>query len=214
MKYEELLEVVGPEPLFETGLLMAGVADPPALQRQLSRWVQAGRLTKLRRGLYAIATPYATSSPDPFVVSNRLVRPSYVSLESALHYHEVIPDVPFAVTAVTTGRSGVHDTPSGRFVFHHIRTDRFWGSHEIRIAAGQRGAWIAVPEKALIDLLYLNHSSDDPAYLRELRLQNLQQLDAGVLTEMAARFGSAKVSRAVDTVLSLMREDAEGWTVV
>jgi hypothetical protein len=99
-------------------------------------------------------------------------------------------------------------------VFHHIRTDRFWGSHEIRIAAGQRGAWIAVPEKALIDLLYLNHSSDDPAYLRELRLQNLQQLDAGVLTEMAARFGSAKVSRVVDTVLSLMREDAEGWTVV
>ncbi len=214
MKYDELLEIVGTEPLFETGLLMAGATDPLALQRQLSRWVKAGRLVKVRRGLYSIPAPHRTTRPDPFVVSNRLVRPSYVSLESALHYHELIPDVPFAVTAVTTGRAGVHDTPLGRFVFHHIRTDRLWGSREHRIAPGQRGAWIATPEKALIDLLYLNRASDDPAYLRQLRLQNTERLDAGVLTEMATRFGSAKVSRAVETVVSLMREDAEGWAVV
>lgn len=214
MKYDELLEVVGTEPLFETGLLMAGAADPPALQRQLSRWVRAGRLVKLRRGLYAVASPHRTTTPDPFVVSNRLVRPSYVSLESALHYHEIIPDVPFAVTAVTTGRAGMHDTPLGRFLFHHIRTDRLWGSQEIEIAAGQRGAWIARPEKALIDLLYLNRASDAPAYLRQLRLQNTERLDVGVLMDMATRFRSAKVSRAVETVVSLMREDAEGWVVV
>ncbi|MDO9556262.1 MAG: hypothetical protein Q7J82_01590 [Coriobacteriia bacterium] len=214
MKYEELLEVVGTESLFETGLLMAGVVDPPALQRQLSRWVKAGRLVKLRRGLYSVASPHRIASPDPFIVSNRLVRPSYVSLESALHYHEIIPDVPFAVTAVTTGRGGVHDTPLGRFVFHHIRTDRLWGSIEIRIAAGQRGAWIARPEKALIDLLYLNPASDDPAYLRQLRLQNTERFDRGVLAEMAARFGSPRVSRAMETVVSLMREDTEGWVVV
>lgn len=214
MKYDELLEVIGAEPLFETGLLMAGAADPPAVQRQLSRWVRAGRLVKIRRGLYAVASPHRTIAPDPFVVSNRLVRPSYVSLESALHYHEIIPDVPFAVTAVTTGRAGVHDTPLGRFVFHHIRTDRLWGAQEIRIAAGQRGAWIASPEKALIDLLYLNRASDDPAYIRQLRLQNTERLDAGILAEMATRFGSAKVSRAVEAVLSLMREDVEGWVVV
>jgi len=214
MKYEELLEIVGRDALFETGLLMAGVVDPAALQRQLSRWVKAGRLVKLRRGLYSVASPHRTTTPDPFVVSNRLVRPSYVSLESALHYHELIPDVPFAVTAVTTGRTGVHDTPRGRFVFHHIRTDRLWGAQEIKSAVGQRGAWVARPEKALIDLLYLNPASDDPAYLRQLRLQNTERLDSRVLADMAARFGSPKVSRAIETVASLMREDAEGWVVL
>lgn len=214
MKYDELLEIIGSESLFETGLLMAGAPDPAAVQRQLSRWVRAGRLVKLRRGLYAVASPHRAALPDPFVISNRLVRPSYVSLESALHYHEIIPDVPFAVTAVTTGRAGVHDTPLGRFLFHHIRTDRLWGSREIKVAAGQRGAWIAGPEKALIDLLYLNRSSDDPPYLRQLRLQNTERLDVGILRDMAERFRSAKVSRAVETVVSLMREDAEGWAVV
>jgi hypothetical protein len=115
---------------------------------------------------------------------------------------------------VTTGRTGTHDTPLCRFVFHHIRLDRLWGSQETRTAAGQRGAWIARPEKALIDLLYLTRASDDPAYLRQLRLQNTERLDVGVLEDIAARFGSAKVSRAVGTVVSLMREDAEGWVVV
>ena len=214
MKFEELLEIVGAEPLFETGLLMAGNTDPPALQRQLSRWVRAGRLVKVRRGLYAIAPPHRMTPPDPFVVSNRLVRPSYVSLESALHYYEIIPDVPFAVTAVTTGRGGTHDTPLGRFLFHHVRTERLWGSREVRTAPGQRGAWIARPEKALIDMLYLNNASDDAAYLRQLRLQNTERLDSEVLTDMAARFKSAKVLRAVDAVVSLMREDAEGWAVL
>ena len=37
------------------------------------------------------------------------------------------------------------------------------------------------PEKALLDLIYLpRRGSDDPAYLSELRLQNLDRLDAVV----------------------------------
>jgi predicted transcriptional regulator of viral defense system len=214
MRYEELLEIVGPDALFETGLLMAGVSNPQALQRQLSRWVRAGRLVKVRRGLYAVAPPHRIAAPDPFVVSNRLVRPSYVSLESALHYHEIVPDVPFAVTAVTTGRGGVHDTPMGRFVFQHVGADRLWGRQEVEMVVGQRTAWVACPEKALIDLLYLNRGSDNPAYLRQLRLQNTDRIDASIMLDMARRFKSAKVSRAVENVVSLMREDAEGWVTV
>jgi len=214
MKYEELLEIVGTDPLFETGLLMAGECDPPALQRQLSRWVRADRLVKVRRGLYAVPPPHRVTAPDPFAVSNRLVRPSYVSLESALHFHELIPDVPFAVTAVTTGRGGVHDTLLGRFVFQHIGAERLWGSQEIKMAEGQRRAWVARPEKALIDLLYLQRASDDPAYLRQLRLQNTERLDAEVLRDMAERFESGKVSRAVERIVSLLREDSEGWVAV
>ena len=43
MKFEQLLEIVGDEPVFETGLLLAGDQDPPDVQRQLSRWVKIGR---------------------------------------------------------------------------------------------------------------------------------------------------------------------------
>ena len=41
MKFERLLTLVGEQPLFETGLLLAGDVDPAHVQRQLSRWVRS-----------------------------------------------------------------------------------------------------------------------------------------------------------------------------
>lgn len=58
MEFEHLLEIVGDEPIFETGLLLAGEVDPDNIRRQLSRWTKARRLYQLRRGLYALAPPY------------------------------------------------------------------------------------------------------------------------------------------------------------
>ena len=38
-------------------------------------------------------------------------------------------------------------------------------------------AFVATPEKALLDLVYLAPEGDTPTYLQELRLQNMAQLD-------------------------------------
>lgn len=213
MRFDELLGIVGDEPVFETGLLLAGVGDIQGVQRQLSVWVKAGRLIKLRRGLYAVAPPHRTRPPEPFTVSNRLVRPSYVSLESALHFHELIPDVPFGVTGITTGKQGSRETPIGRYVYHHVSADRFWGAELREVARGER-ALIARPEKALIDLLYLVPRSDDPAFVRQLRLQNTDVLDDRALEQMVGRFGSPKVARGINHVRTVVREDREGWAEV
>lgn len=64
---------MGDEPVFEAGLLLAGDVDPSDVRRQLSRWVNAGRLYQLRRGLYALAPPFQKIRPHPFLVANRLV---------------------------------------------------------------------------------------------------------------------------------------------
>lgn len=79
MKFEALLAPVGDEPLFETALLLAGDVDPAAVHRQLSRWVKAGRLYQLRRGLCTVAPPFQRVRPHPYVVANRLVLGSYVT---------------------------------------------------------------------------------------------------------------------------------------
>ncbi|MBA4370960.1 MAG: hypothetical protein C0418_05205 [Coriobacteriaceae bacterium] len=213
MNYQAVLEIIGDDALFETGLLLAGARDARAIQRQLSRWVRSGRLIKLRRGLYVVPAPHRTRSPDLFEVSNRLVRPSFVSMESALHFHELIPDVPFGVTAVTTGRTGTHDTPLGTYIYHHIGPSRFWGFDEREIAPGRR-AYVATPERALLDLLYARRGSDEPAYLRQLRLQNLDHLDGALLDEMARRFGVAKLGRAVGAIQDMARDDAQGWVTL
>jgi hypothetical protein len=66
MKFSDLLRIVGDEPLFETGLLLAGDEDPRNVRRQLSRWVENGRLIQLRRGLYTLAAPFRKAKPHPF----------------------------------------------------------------------------------------------------------------------------------------------------
>ncbi|MFH1314516.1 MAG: type IV toxin-antitoxin system AbiEi family antitoxin domain-containing protein, partial [Candidatus Eisenbacteria bacterium] len=78
MEFLELIEIVGDEPVFETGLLLAGEVDPADVRRQLSRWTKAGRLYQLRRGLYALAPPFQKVKPHPFLIANRMVRASYV----------------------------------------------------------------------------------------------------------------------------------------
>ena len=81
VKFEALLGLVGEEPVFESALLLAGAIDPDDVRRQLSRWTTSGRLLQLRRGVYALAPPYAKLRPHPFAVANRMVRASYVSLQ-------------------------------------------------------------------------------------------------------------------------------------
>jgi predicted transcriptional regulator of viral defense system len=102
MEFTRLIEIVGDEPVFETALLLAGDVDPADVRRQLSRWTRAGRLYQLRRGLYALAPPFQRVKPHPFLVANRLVRASYVSLQSALAHHGLIPEVVPVTTSVTT----------------------------------------------------------------------------------------------------------------
>ena len=71
MEFKRLIEIIGDEPAFETGLLLAGKIDPSDVCRQLSRWTKAGQLYQLRRGLYALAPPFQKVKPHPFVIANK-----------------------------------------------------------------------------------------------------------------------------------------------
>jgi len=57
MKFSQLVEVVQDEPVFDTGLLLAGQVEPKNIRKQLTRWTNSGRLFQLRRGLYSLAPP-------------------------------------------------------------------------------------------------------------------------------------------------------------
>ena len=210
MEFTHLIEVVGDEPIFETGLLLAGDVDPSDVRRQLSRWVKAGRLYQLRRGLYALAPPFQKVKPHPFVIANRMVRGSYISLQSALAYYGLIPEVVPVVTSVTMARPAQWETPLGVYAFRHIKTDLFFGYRLVDVSPGQR-AFVATPEKALLDLTYLHPGGDSLAYLRELRLQNLDRLDLDELQRLADRAGSPKLRRVAAFVAELARTEAEEY---
>jgi predicted transcriptional regulator of viral defense system len=175
--------------------------------------VKAERLTQLRRGLYLLAPPYRRVEPHPFLVAGRLVRTSYVSCQSALEHHGLIPEHVPVVTSVTTGRPARLSTPLGCFQYHHVKTSLFWGFEPTRLGGGQQ-AFVATPAKAVLDLLHLVPSSAAPAYLRELRLASDDHLDLGELVANARRTGSPKLCRAAAVLADQLSGERQEWVAL
>ena len=124
MKWDELLQIVGREPVFHSSILTAGGMNPADLGRQLSRWVKSGKLVQIRRRLYVLSKQHQKTRPHPFLVENRIKQASYVSLQSALEYHGLIPEYVPTVTSITTGRPEEVLSPLGSFIFKHIKNSR------------------------------------------------------------------------------------------
>jgi predicted transcriptional regulator of viral defense system len=208
MVFDELLGLLDKAPVFDTGFLLAGRQNPAYIQRQLAEWVRAGKLWQLRRGLYAPAPPYQKVAPHPFLVANRLVPGSYVSLQSALAYYGLIPEYVPAVTSVNTRRPGRWMTPIAPFIYHRIAPALFFGYERLNVGEDQ-AAFVASPEKALLDLTYLQPGGDAPVYLSSLRLQNLEQLDLDRLRHLAERAAKPKLRRAAEAIIRLARQEQD-----
>jgi len=202
MEFNNLIRIIGDEPVFETSLLLAGKVDPVDVRRQLSRWTKAGRLFQFRRGLYALAPPFQKIKPHPFLIANRMVRGSYVSCQSALAHYGLIPEYVPVVVSVTIARPARWEMPFGTFEFRHIKTEMLRGFSLVDLTGGQR-AFIATPEKAFLDMIYLHPSADSPDYIRELRLQNLELLNKSELHRLVDLTNSPKLKRAAKYVLEL-----------
>ena len=216
MRWSELIDAVGNEPVFETGSLLVGGVDPRDVMRQLSRWTSSGNLVQLRRGLYAFGGKWANwrRQPHGFEIANLIVRGSYVSLSSVLSEQGLIPDYAPSVTSVTTSRPRVMTTALGTFLYRHVRDEMFWG-YEWRDLGGGNGAYVACAEKALIDLFYLARRPDQTAYLHELRLQNLARFELGTLVSMAERTGKNAIVSAAHWVAEQAVSEAansEEWS--
>lgn len=206
MEFEKLMEIVGDQAVFETSQLLAGDVDRANVQRQLSRWTTAGRLYQMRRGVYALAPPFQKIKPHPFLVANRMVQPSYVSLQSALSHYALIPEGVPETTSVTTLRPGRWETPLGSYAFRHVKTELFQ-DYRLLTVADEQEAFVASPEKALLDLIYLEPGAGSHAYLKELRLQNLEMLDLDRLQHQAEITGRPKLQRAAARVAALAHAD-------
>ena len=209
MKFSELLEIVEDEPVFETGLLMAGRGREPGLPAQLSRWSASGRLFRLRRGLYALAPPYRKVIAHPFLIANRLEPGSYVSGLSALAHVHAIPEFVAEVTSCGPGRPRIRETPLGRFSYRNLKPELRCGYRLVDLGGGQ-SAFLASPEKALLDLVHLQPGGDDPAWIDGLRL-NLEALSTRSLVRIASATDSPKLGRAAAHLERLGSDPAQAF---
>jgi predicted transcriptional regulator of viral defense system len=212
MRWPEFLRRFGGLPLVQTHLVYVGCPNPAALQVQICRWVQQGKLVRLGRGHYVVAPPYRSPTLPPFFLANHLTAPSYVSLESALAYYDLIPEAPGMVTSVTTKRPGFRQTPLGVFRFRRISTALFWGYSTISLSG--HACALAQPEKALLDLFHFWGGAASRNRLLEMRFQNPERIDPVRMRAFAQRAGGRALHAAAEDFLRLRSALLRGYVSV
>jgi len=210
MNFTEFIDIVKDLPVFETGFILSGNVNANYLLKQMSLWVKSGKVYQLKRGLYTLAPPYQKIKPHPFLLANRLQPASYVSLQSALLYYGLIPEYVPSTTSITTKKPGSWETPLGTFAYRHIQMSWFNNYASIDLD-GKQTAFVANPEKAILDLILLEPKSDSMEYLRELRLQNLEVLNLKEMKRLVVKSGKPKLARAFKHITQLELDDKKGY---
>jgi len=136
-------------------------------RNNFSRWIKKGLIIRLRQGLYTF--PGNKTKPNfDFYAANRIYRPSYISIHSALSFYGLIPEAIFQTTSVSSLKTASFKNDFGTFVYKTINTKLMYGYNSKKID-DERYFFIADPEKAIMDLLYLYPEYNSEKEIFELR---------------------------------------------
>lgn len=173
----------------------------------VNRALHHGELIRLRRGCYRLATAIAGSAPHPFVVAQALRPGSYVSLESALSFHSLIPEaVPTTLSIVPGRRRDDLTLPAfGAFLFRPLALNPGYFLEGVeRVVLDGQAALVARPWRALLDRCAL-FKADRPRLadlLNSLRIDpdDLAALNADELDALKPVYRHRRLHTLIDTL--------------
>lgn len=113
--------------------------------------LKSGMLLPIKKGLYIAGPSVNSQKPEPFLIANHILGPSYISLDSALSYHGLIPERVYKISSVTIKASRKFSTPVGIFTYTSLQLPYYsFGIQQLRLS-DEQNVMIASPEKALFD---------------------------------------------------------------
>lgn len=202
MNYLEFRERLYPMGCFNTNQVMLWEKDFD--RNNLTRWCQRGLLVKLRNQYYAF--PEYRQVPDfSRYVANRIYAPSYISLHSALSFYGMIPEEVVQLTSVTTLKTAKFENSFGTFHYQNVKTPLYFG-YELKTMQNGRALLFATPEKALLDLLYLNPYYKTEQDMEELRLDEdfmQSEFDRERFSNFLSRMGSKALEQRVRCLIKV-----------
>lgn len=160
---------------------LSGYAAPRA---KLTWMRKKGEIVRVRRGLYV---PADTSGVSLFTLANKIYGPSYVSFESALAHHGLIPERVATVTSASMGKnkSKLFQTPLGAFSYRSVPA-WVYPYGVIRVHESDSPYLMATAEKALCDLIAKRGMLDDVSAVEHVLFDDLR-LDRAVFLKLDAR---------------------------
>jgi predicted transcriptional regulator of viral defense system len=125
--------------------------SPASARVSASRYVRLGLLMRLKRNIYVPKERWQTTSREErFTLANLGQTPSYISLMTALDYHEITTQVQRGIIESVAVKRTKEISLNGN-VFRYTKVSRASYFGFIR----QQQFFIATPEKALLDAIYL-----------------------------------------------------------
>jgi hypothetical protein len=177
MSYERLLTI--DKPFFTQYDVAHAIGTKLASAEVLcSRYVKKGLLMRLKRGFYTrTETLSHLDQIDLFRIANILQVPSYVSLMSALSYYGITNQAHEGFfESISVKRTKTFQV--GALCFHYIKLRPDLYIKYIK----RNGVFIALPEKAVLDIFYLaslgRYSFDESSL-------DITMVDRGMLAELS-----------------------------
>lgn len=169
-------------------LLLAWNVDAGIARRRISYYLQTGGLYAIRRGIYAKDRNY-----DRLELATRIYTPAYISFETVLgsagitfQYYDRIFVASYQSKELIVGGQA--------FVFRRLKSSILLNSSGVE---NRRNYAIATPERALLDVVYLN---------REYHFDNLSPVNWDTVFEIAPIYETKKVIERINQYYQSTRE--------
>ena len=202
-------------PYFSIAAVRQLLGEAPAadgtLRTALYRWMKAGQILQLKKGVYMTRRFYERHRAQgdfAAMVSAILLPQSYLSLEYVLQANGILTETTYPVSAVTLKQTRVFENRLGTFTYRNIKAELYRGftfSEYMGVPFAR-----ATPAKALFDYLYLRPWRGGRAggydLAEDLRL-NLDDFPAEEREAFAA-FVEASRSAKMERILSNLRKTA------
>lgn len=195
-------------PLFTDNDLKLIFQDKPssAIYNSLTYHLKKKNIERYKRGLYSLASKRGGRLGfSKYKLANKLVLHSFISFESALSHHGLIPEAVHEVTSASFIKNKIFENSLGRFSFTYSPVEPFYVGVEKDEVTDSK---IANPIRALFDLIYarrrLYGSAEDLERdfridLKELR-QILNEFEAGEILQLGELY-KKKTTRNLANIL-------------
>lgn len=187
---------------FDYQTLISALSEYSRPRDRITELLRQDIIIQVRKGLYVFNKPLAKHPISMELLANLIHGPSYVSMESALARHGLIPEHVHAVTSASMSRARRFATTLGLFVYARIPASVFsTGVERFELPDG-RAFLLAGPEKALSDkvfadrgLVLRSNRAVEQYLLDSLRIDSssLANLDGRMVSELASACGSSRV---------------------
>lgn len=182
MRYTDLLKIKG---LYFSGRDLADCLDIDYASARVtcSRYAKLGLIVRLKRNFYMLRQRWDNlKTPEEFLVANILQVPSYISLLSALSYYDVSTQVQRGfVESISVRRTKSVSIEDRQFNFYKIKKTYY--NNFVK----KDGFFIATPEKALLDCIYLAAFGK---YTLDTSAVDFDKINKGIFAKLIRRYPS------------------------